>query len=197
MKDDLIKKLLQEAPPLIKERYPETRVCVFASRVAIEVLHYFGIQAQPWSWRLVAMNAIAADAYAQGRRMSDTWDDGGFALGQDGSGAILDPRGYRWDGHLTAMVPRFCVVDGEEGALLVDLSLGDLNRPDKAIHTAPLGATVPQRLIDERLRVHIPLPEGGIAMYEPLVSDVWRQAPDWRVQARWKPLVGELIRALR
>ena len=192
--DDVVTGLLRLGPPLVKAIYSDTRVCVLSARVAIEVLHYFGVDARPFPCRVVAMNAIAAEGFVAGMSWPDIFEAGGYSLGQMGKGPL---PGKRWDGHLAALVEHYCVEDGEKGALLVDFSLADLNRPDKGVHTAPLRATVPQRLIDDGTRIVLPLPEGGIAMYEPIEDNYWRQAPDWVDTKRWKPLVAQIIRALR
>lgn len=197
MRDDVVNDLLRLAPPRIAAQYPDTRVCVFATRVAVEVLRYFGVPAKPWPCRVVAMNAIAADGYGEGRPWAETTAAGGYTLGQSGSGQLLDGQGFRWDGHLVALVEKWGEEEGQEAALLLDLSFGDLDRPEKGVHTAPMRAMVPQRLIDRKERIHIPLAEGGIAAIDSMTNSLWRNAPDWRVEGRWRPLVADLIRALR
>ena len=143
------------------------------------------------------MNALAADAYGESRPLSETWEDGGYALGQEGTGERLAGNQFTWDGHLAALVEHYGYENGHEGALLIDLSLKDLHRPEKHIYTGVLRALVPQRLIDDRAKIHIPLARDGLALYEPIESDVWRRSPDWRERHRWAPIAGAVIRELR
>jgi hypothetical protein len=192
--DDVVNGLLQLGPPLIAARTPGKRVCLLAARVGIEVLRYFGLMPKPFPCRAVGMNDIAVDGLAKHQSWPEIFAAGGHSIGQAGSGVL--PDGH-WDGHLAVLIERYCVEDREEGALLVDLSLGDLNRPERGIHTAPLRATVPQRSVTRQERLFLPLAEGGIVMYERIPDTSWRDAPDWRESRRWNPIVAALIRELR
>lgn len=191
--EDLIDGVLKATPLLLAAAHPGRRVCVLGTRVVIETLSYFGVTARPWTCRVVVLNEIAAVGFLQGRPWPDIFADGGMSIGQGGSGGFKED-GVTWDGHLVALVDDW--PEGElTGTLLVDSSFKDYARPHLGIHTFPLRATVPREMITKR--VVLPLEANGIAMYEPIQSDLWRTAPDWVEESRWRPIVGELVRMLR
>jgi len=190
---DVLTRLLVIAPPLIAAERPGARLCVLSTRVVTEVLTYFGYNASPWSCRVVAMNAIAARGYAQGLPWPEIFAAGGWTLGQSGTGVVTRAKDFRWDGHLAVIVNDIT----PNTAVLADACLGDYHHPDRGVITAPLLALVPHPRLEAGKRLPFSLAAGGLLIYEPIPSDVWRSAPDWTTRSRWAPVVSALIRALR
>jgi hypothetical protein len=187
---ELLSELCNVARPIILERFrPDS--CIVSTRIAIDVLDYFGIKAKALPVKLGAYNPLAWESVEKG--VEPDWNGGAWGVGIGTASPIAftrqSPSGV--DGHLVALV---------EDTTLLDLSIDQASRPAKGITLAPyFGAIRPENL-------------AGFEEGEGLVFRVdgdcrivyWRhperfhlQAPDWTDRSRRKDLVGRIIRAVR
>jgi hypothetical protein len=128
-----VNRLLRCAPPLLAQLPLPPHDCILATRVAIDVLARFGIEAQPRS----VLCAVANEAYAQWRyrvisaraaRLPEAPPPPAAWCVWAGLPDYAPPAG-QWPGHLIAFLP------GEGD--LVDLDFRAFARPDKALDVPP------------------------------------------------------------
>jgi hypothetical protein len=172
--------------PMLEEGWQRRDLCIFATRVAIEVAAHFGIQSEPVAVRVVAYNAPFARHVAVNFDDVDdptkptTWGDGSWSVGI-GCGTPNAPG--RWDGHLVA------VAEGCFG----DFSIQQVERLQHGIQTGP-ALVGPYRGASTWKATN---ETGTVIEYQRVVDDAWRRAPDWTDEKRRRAPVGKLIRALR
>jgi hypothetical protein len=173
--------------PALEQVFERRDLCILATRVALDVAEYFGIKAAAVPVQAILYNEAFAKHVANGftdvedRNKPSTWGDGSWSVG---IGCGKAPEFGRWDGHLIAMA------DG----CFADFSIRQAERLQHNIYTGPalVGPYSGQwlwRLIHE--------PTGTVVEYTRMVDDFWRKAPDWKDAARRRPVVGQLIRALK
>jgi hypothetical protein len=169
--------------PTLEALFGRRDLCVLATRVAIDVAAYFGVQAAPMPVKVVLYNAAfarhIADEFAGVDRADvASWGDGSYSVGI-GYGA--PERAGAWDGHLIA------VADGWFG----DFSIQQAERVQHHIVTGP---AVVGPIIEPRWNV---ANDAGVEVdYMCIHDDRWRKAPDWKDAARRRHLAGRIIRAL-
>jgi hypothetical protein len=182
---EIFEQMAPLAAPLMQEAFNRRDLCILATRVAIEVAAYFGVEAVPVPVRAMVYNAafarhIANDfADVADRYKPSTWGDGSWSVG---IGFGLRQEG-RWDGHLIA------VADGWFG----DFSIQQAERLQHNIVTGP--AVVGPYRPPQWKAIHELT--GTVVEYDSTNSTVWCGAPDWKDEKRRRPIVGKLIRALR
>lgn len=156
--------------------------CIASTRVACDVLAYFGIEARPLVVRAAYYNRQAAEHAARIGRLPESpeetvaWseEDGSWGIGIGyGGEAEQDPE--KWAGHLVAIA-------GDR--LLIDLSLDQADRPQHDIKFVPLSF----RLSAEEQTMFLQ-PEGhivrfyrgGILFYTAFPADrSFEDSPNWR-----------------
>jgi len=192
----ILTRLVRYAPPALQARAKPGPRCVLATRIGLDVLARFGLDAEP---RLVVCEAANA-AYLQ-------WvEDGapGGDVGQLARGAWLvsnDPLKRRaggdglprqgppvaspWDGHLVLRLRD----------LLIDLDAQQFARPTHGI-VPPAAVVLPWHGEE---RVGTDFRRGGACCYWPWPADHpiddWRTAPDWTRDVR--DVVEAITRAMR
>lgn len=137
--------LTQHARPLILDHY-RADSCIASTRVAIEVLRYFGLNAEPLPLLVLAFNAEAARMIEEGADLPtvhaetlkySTDDPGGPWTIAVGTGRQARHSGDEgWAGHLVAAIPDLKVV--------IDLSIDQINRPHKTMNFTPVWSIVPE-----------------------------------------------------
>jgi hypothetical protein len=158
-----------------------------ATRLAIDVAKYFGVQAEPLPCKVMLYNAAFAKHVAnnfadvEDKTRPQTWGDDSWSVG---IGCGSPKRFNAWDGHLIA------VADGWFG----DFSIGQAERPQHNIMTGP--ALVGPYAGHAQWRAESET-TGAVIEYKVIEDGSWRMAPDWRDEKRRRPMVGKLIRALR
>jgi hypothetical protein len=173
--------------PLLEAEFDRRDSCILATRVAIETAAYFGIEARPQPVKVMLLNATFARHVAEGfagvdrNQPCSTWGDDSWGVGI-GMGKPNEPN--RWDGHLIA------VADGAFG----DFSIQQAERLQRNIYTGP-ALVGPYHEEDMWRAIHEP--SGTVVEYSRTLDNQWRNAPDWKDEARRRPIVGKLVRALR
>lgn len=172
--------------PEVERVFQRRDLCILSTRIAIEVARYFGVDAQPTPVQVILYNAPFAKHVAcdftdvEDPAHPETWGDESWSVGI-GCGAPARIGG--WDGHLIALAQ----------GCYADFSISQAERIERNIVTG-------EALVgpwDGRSRAWKAVSEttGTVIEYRRIDDDSWRSAPDWRDTARWRPLVGKLVRA--
>jgi hypothetical protein len=182
-RDTVIRTLVEHAPAEMDEAGFGKRRCVLATRVAIETLKRFNIEAEPLivdvfaanaSWLRVAQNKnateadfLATDAHLI-RMNTDDLNTGGFPA------------------HLVARLIEYDSI--------LDLDAQQFRRP--GINTPSAGSFfVHKDFLAGTKTVEYDLPGGGVIAYQVLNDGVernFREGADWKHKAAWFPLVRNL-----
>jgi hypothetical protein len=182
---ELFEEMAPIVAPVLEEHFERRDLCILATRVAIDVAAYFGVQAVPMPVKVVLYNEpfarhVANEFADVDRTNVASWGDDSWSVG---IGCGTPKRVGGWDGHLIA------VADGCFG----DFSIQQAERLAHNIVTGPAlvgpysGAPMWQAMNDT----------GTVIEYRPIEDNQWRAAPDWRDSVRRRPLVGKIIRAVR
>jgi hypothetical protein len=125
--------LLEFAPSCLPETERSTGgSCIYAAKIAVGVLEYFGFQARPLTVRLRLVNAAYWSRWEAGGfepiEESDEWWDvsGAYSVVIDSD---LSPKPGAWNGHLVAIA---------EEQFLIDLSLSCFARPERRLYSQPI-----------------------------------------------------------
>jgi hypothetical protein len=174
------------APEIIAADFPEhLDHCILATRIGIEALRYFGIEAEPRPVIAMFFNKVEADGFDTGldgeavKALPGAW---GVGIGVDRNAP--DKR-HGWNGHLVIEITGY----------LIDLNSGQASRPEQQM-PVPSSLTLKRPAVFEG-RLAYTLEDGVRAVYEPLADQRWRQAPDWRGDDRHRRTTGKVIRAMR
>lgn len=174
-------KLLARVARSILPQHFAPNCCVNGTRIAVEVLRRFDIEARPVATRAVAFNRVAW-AHATGRPSPK----GEAYILDVGSG---DATGPGWDKHLV------CVA----GGYFLDMSIGQFHRPERGIHQPwpamafkKSPAELEAFLTGEGNSV-VASDHGAAIVYEPHLSDTsYRWLPGWELH-EGNALVADLV----
>jgi hypothetical protein len=175
--DELIK--LKTIAMTVREevlQFWHDRSCIASTRVALNVLEYFGYKGKPVALSIAAFNSAGWKLVTADPQISTSeWPPEAWSVGVAGTGKF-DPVNDDWDGHLVALIDSRNEKDTQ---LIVDTSLDQLSRPQRGIE---LEANV----------FPVPRPWGGVEMvYTSTDPDLvltfkvsntpgqWRTARDW------------------
>jgi hypothetical protein len=153
--------------------------CILATKVAIEVGRYFGVNFEPMPVSIAAFNQVGWEQFSQGIEVKD-WPPEAWSVGVH-SADTWNQEGNRWDGHL--------IISGS--GVLADLNADQLSRPER-------GITIENWVA---LRPDTPPPwnhtqeDGTHLVLSSTQATLYRQAKDWKTN--YKPVTGEAIRILR
>lgn len=185
--------LCEETLPLLSaDLGGKLDLCVLATKVGLDVLRYFGVDAKPLPVVVAALNAPAVDWIESDRELPREYGEDADEFEKSGAWIVqIDERDLgepgRYPGHLVVGLP------GEDAIL--DLSLGQFARPEKGILVPPGGMfDLPEGFADGRRGLY-QLEGGGALVYEARPrSDRFRRGADWK---RKNPYAGALIRRIR
>jgi hypothetical protein len=182
----IIDGLVRLARPIILEGW-HARSCIASTRVGHDVLAYFGVPAAPTAVVVSAWNQTAWAAVERGEtpdfEHTDAWSAG--VAGTSG----VNRATQRWDGHLVLVVA---------DRVLVDLTVGQLHRPERGIELPEAGWWPVLPTFAQGQPVLYPLPRGGMLSYRQVNDRAWKRAPDWTGRdGRFRTPVGRIIRAIR
>ena len=122
--DEIFGKLVLVASAALPEMFSARNYCLNGTRVLIDVLQHFGIEAKPLSVQLVVTNAAWKECLDKvgvaTQAMVDEWVEskGAWSVGIDTS-SPKEPG--LWNGHIVLVTDR----------VLVDSAIGQLSRPEK------------------------------------------------------------------
>lgn len=169
--------------------------CVLASKVATEVLNYFGVPCEEVAVSAFAMNEKMHEHFKDGVA-PENWDDDAWSVGvaPDERAGLhptkgvdkRDPLGFA--GHLIVSTKHH----------LLDLSALQFHRPERQIFVdGPLLALHDATTLVRaggRSYLRLTLQEGFI-FYEPFQTNIYKKSNDWR--KNYTSIVGTVIRRLK
>ena len=189
---DLFERLAPRIAPALEAKFAKPNCCILATRVAIEVGSYFGIEVKPVTCQVLVYNRQFRAHVDAGDFDSTDWRaDGSYSLGigygmpgQD-RGRIIDVQGNRWNGHLIAVA----------ADAFGDFAIRQVERPERNILT---GAAVFGVYRGASLWSAEHEDSGTVLEYQLTGNnEVYRLSPDWKDRKRSDRIVGSLIRAIR
>lgn len=184
---DLLGALVEIARPRILADFRASS-CIASTAIAIDVLAYFGVEAEAVECEGFAANRLAISAIAA--RLVPDWHAGAWTVGVVRN-QPKDLRTGQWPGaHLVA------VTDDA----LIDLSADQFSRPRKGIEVPALVCALDRdQFFGDDPVVSVPLADGAMLSYKRLDNPQrsWRDVPDWSDRSRRKRIVGDVIRAIR
>lgn len=190
---ELIKKLVEVAPAIIdRNGYPRYPLgargrCIASTRIGIEVLKAFGVEAIP-----VPVNTrLANEPYLLALDNRITWAQAhkrGAWLIEVDVGSPQDD--LSWPGHLVIGLPQF---NG-----LIDLDLVQFDRPLKNLHVPEAVSFEVDKLWWNGKRLTFYALEGGGRLFlEKLVTyPPFEVSPDWYDYPRWWRSVRKIVKAM-
>lgn len=171
---------------IIREDFT-ARSCILSTRVAVEVLRSLGAPAYPVAVKLDVANEPAQRAMLEGwgNDRARVFREGAKWIAVECSG-VLDRETHEWDGHLVA-----CHPGPERSTVLVDLTLDQMSRPMYGINLKPwwtLAREWPVVVVDDE--------RGLVLQYRKTDVRSYREARDWTVEDRWRPMVDRILAEL-
>lgn len=167
-----------------------TDSCILSTRIAIDVLGYYGVRARPLSVRGYLFNEAYCAAVKAGtidEQNPSTWPEEVWAIG---IGQRVSPTKL---GHVVAHIQ-----DGD--GLILDMSLDQANRPAKGIELSPGVFGVDEDWLLGKKHTFYTVGT-CLLMYEALPNDAkwWVTSPNWgrRDAPLRSALISEIIRKLQ
>ena len=180
----VIERLALFAPPVIAAYATERARCVIATAVGVDVLHAFGVDAEPYPVRVEVRNGAFEAARRRGADPVTAIARGGHLLVTDDR--PLDPASRFWAGHLMIHLPA--------QAGLLDLDFQQFARPQHAIAASdaewfawPTGTHGRE----------FAGPSGARLVIEATGDRGFEVGGDWADPRRRAPLVDAVTRAIR
>ena len=203
--DKILDALVKVARPIILESF-SVDSCIASTRIAVDVLRYFEITAEPLPLIVTVFNAETVRLAHEGKTLeeigkiknqSKVTDDGGpWSVGIGTGWSMKSTNGSEpWAGHLVAAIP------GKH--IIVDLSIDQAARPHKNMHLEPFWTQVE----DEWWGGDKPVTElnnAGMSMILDRVAadpQGFLTSPNWKLsglyRATFKDATGKIIRAIK
>lgn len=180
----VIERLVLFAPPVIAAYATERSRCVMATAIGVDVLHAFGIDAEPYPVRVEVRNGAFVAAQRRGADVVTAIARGGHLLLTDDR--PTDPDSRYWAGHLMIHVPA--------QAALLDLDFQQFGRPqhgiaacDAELFAWPTGTTARE----------FAGPNGARLTIEATDDRGFEVGGDWADRSRRVLLVDAVTRAIR
>lgn len=169
----------QAALPVYKEMFT-AHCCLNGTRCIIEVLRAFGVQARPVSVTAIAANRVWVERIKA--KLAPLDDPDAWAIGVDTAGSGEEGK---WPGHLVALV---------EGRWLLDVSAGQMNRPERNI-------LIPTFFVAEwngKKTQPYDLSDGGVVEYAPRRYDTsYLTQPGYQLHAGNREIIERISSAVR
>ena len=182
----MLERLRTLIPEVLCNHRPDC--CILASRVALDVLHFFKIPAQPLSVKALIYNEPLVRRMSEGRapRTTAALEE---AFQTDGSYSVGLGYGYtegKWSGHLV-------VVSQNE---MLDLTIGQACRPQHGIYVEPWVVSVDEEFV-KGVQPLLLTRDGSVVKYTAFPHDfLFEKAPDWTNFSWRERLVNQVIRRL-
>jgi len=176
----ILNRLIDFAPVIIHQHAAVRARCIAATAVGLDVLHVFGIMADPFPVLVELHNAAFVAARRRGADVVTAVARGGHIL-------VTSPESTAdgWPGHLMIHVPRH--------QTLIDLDFQQFRRPHEHIKADaaevlhwPTGTT--SRTFQD--------PTGAQLIVEATTDHTYRAARDWYDVDRRAPIVTAVVRAI-
>jgi len=194
--------------------------CILSSRIGVEVLRYFGIDARPEPAGLDVLNAVMLEGISRGltaeQIVAEYGDDAwAISVDEDERHRLVEPvrvtdsrRPGGWSGHMVVWAPLTVASLPEWGGpvtqsyALIDLSLDQANRPHRRIVLEPSWTATDDGFLRGEPVVAYDDNQGcGIRWWHRPGNLGYRHGRSWQIRtdtaAGGKPLIGRLIREIR
>lgn len=188
----VIQRIIELQPVIFERQLGTPNRCILATSVGIDVLAHFGIDARPLSVKVQILNAAWVKWIRAGSPGGATLV-GQMALKNAGGWAVVagdedgpEERPGHWNGHLVIELPGLRAV--------MDLDLQQMARPQKGIVIPPAAVF---HLADEHGGEYQTQDGGLVQITAKRGDESFRVARDWADQAKRRPLVDQVIRAIR
>lgn len=178
----VIDALITFARPLIVEAAGPNS-CIASARIALDVLKYFGIRAQPLAASVMACNPKAAKALVNSQPAGIV-GGGAWTIGAGLDRVGWDPMSRLYDGHVVVVC----------GTTVIDLSLDQFALPRKGLRLAATAFDSQRLSSGEPDRIE---QAGSLVSYTPTGDRSFRQAGAWTSTAAHRFIVGRVIRKIR
>ena len=177
----VIERLREFAPAIIAAGTRVPNRCIAATAVGCSVLEAFEIEARPFPVLVEIANRAFVEARARGA-------DDVTAVARGGHIMLISPEPVAngWCGHLMIHVPTH--------ALLIDLDFQQFRRLEQQIAAAPAELFPWPAGTTSRAYTN---PDGARMAIQATDDRTWEGSPDWSDRNRRRPMVTELIRAIR
>lgn len=206
--ETILDALTKIARPVIRTEF-NADSCIASTRIALDVLAYFGVKAEAKPVMVVVLNAKAAKLaetmtldeitkIAQGYSMEDTEGPWTMMIGS-GRSTRKDRNRKPWSGHLVATIP--------DESIIIDLSIDQAARPQKGLDPTPYWVRIPDRQWwANEVEVLPMLREDGTALLfnnkcpDPdgyLKSPNWDAKNDPEGRASLRLITGQIIRQMK
>lgn len=179
--------------------------CVLATRVGIEVLRAYNVRCQPLAVKLDALPPVYVERMKQGRRPDapgedvDEWKEAGaygVTLGRTEEIDGPDAEYVGWDGHVGILVFGPTAMSPNTGRLFVDLTLKQVQRPERNLIVEAIGFEVPRGWEHTTERHAWTLRNGTMVQYEADPENRrYLTAPDWANVSKVR-MVGANVAAM-
>lgn len=178
----VVEALVARAPEILATEF-RVDSCIGSTKVGLQALRYFGVNAKPCSVRALAANPVATVALEAGAKTPDELPEGWWTVVVD----VRSENDGRWGGHLTILLPDL------RG--LVDLTLGQFARPEHDLDVPPAASfSLTDRFLsggEEGWR----LDNGCSVAYGLHDTRTYTNTPGWR--RPYNELTGRVIRAMK
>jgi hypothetical protein len=179
----VVETLVAVARPIILTRY-RADSCIASTRIAIDALAHFGVDAEPFACLAMAYNKRYGERLQAGLAPLDDPDSFSITIGLIDRIEAYERR--KAVGHVLALTHDD----------VIDLSIDQASRPEQGIVLEPFAFPRPPHFTEQRTTL-IDEDTGGALVYDPrpderpwLPSSRWRRAGDKRV-------TDNVIRAMR
>jgi hypothetical protein len=169
----IVEALARVARPIIRRTWrPDS--CVASTRVGLDVLKAYGVQARPWAcmaqvWNPTMVAAVNRGLPAEAAQL----EPGAWSVG---IGMADDQLG-----HLVIVTPTW----------IVDLSIDQASRPDRDMGLPTRGIIAP------RTQGAVITADGIFIAWREASGQAWRSATDWTARRRRRGPVREVMRAMK
>lgn len=185
---EVAERLCRIGRPLILTRWA-AESCIASTRIAQDVLAYYGVATAPQAVAVIAMNAAASAEFAAGRKVAEDWPPEAWSVG---TGLGFPPPGDRkgWDGHLVAVA--------RDHGFFVDLSADQFSRPEHDMTVGPVVVDLAPPALTEKHGIlgGFRTDEGAEVAYRVMTTRTYTTAADWRRRSRHRMMAGRIIRAM-
>jgi len=182
---ELFRRLAPLVGPALEAGFKRRDLCVFATRIAIDVGQYFGVEVEPVATRVMLYNRAFAAHVDRGEIDVKAYSpvDGSWSVGIGYGYTPGQSKDGKWNGHLIAVA----------GGMFGDFSLWQAERPQYSIIVGPgvIGPYSGKEMWSAENS------EGTRVEYQRVEDLGYRAGPDWRFADRRRRIVGAIIRELK
>jgi hypothetical protein len=172
--------------------------CILASRMGVDILRHFGIRAKVLPVNMWAYNRWMLEAMERGLEPEEALEEYGPKIRMISVEGSRD--GHDWAGHMVVLADLTPVRTGASGLGLIDLTLDQAARPERALYLEPLWIDGVPEDFPAGGQVDAYLEDVKVFVRYKAAFDQGRhytKAPDWRHPTSMFGIAGRLIREIK